>query len=291
MNDLHLSTKFNVRLFADDACLTIAHKDHKQLEVNINNELENVNLWLQTNKLFLNYAKTNYLIFKNGKKNFSLNISINNHTLQETHKTKYLGIQIDNNLNWNAHIENLQKVLSRGCYALYKLKQYANESVLKSVYYSLVYSKLQYCITSWGGCSETRLSPLLKLQKRALRSICKVPFGTPTHPLFVNLKMLKLKDVYKLKVCTLVKQVNDNNLCGDLNLTNLDSIHNYNTRIRHNANFYLHPVKTNLGKNAFSYIGPKFWQSVPNHIKPLPIQSFKYKLKKHLLGLYEEESS
>ena len=67
---MHISTQLKIRLFADDACHTFAHKDQKKLEVIANNELNRVKTWLKANKLFLNYDKTNYLIFTRRKKKF-----------------------------------------------------------------------------------------------------------------------------------------------------------------------------------------------------------------------------
>ena len=85
INDLHLCTKFNATLFADDACLSLSNQNIHDLETEINYELQNVNSWLHKNKLFLNHNKTNYLIFSKRKTKFKFNIFINKHLLQEKH--------------------------------------------------------------------------------------------------------------------------------------------------------------------------------------------------------------
>ena len=289
VNDLHLSTKFNVTLFADDACLSLSNENIHDLETETNNELQNVNSWLHKNKLFLNHNKTNYLVFSKKKTKFKFNIHINKHLLQEKTNIKYLGITIDNKLLWNKHLENLKTSLSKACYALWKLKPYADLTVLKSVYYSLFYSKLQYCVTSWGGCPGTNLEPIFRLQKRALRIMCSKPYTAPSNPLFVDMKMLKLNDIYRLNVCAVVRKFVEGTLIGDIELMNLNNKHNYPTRLRNNNNFYPQFPRTNLGKATFNYIGPKYWEDVPGNIKTTPTKLFKKHYKNFLINLYSAE--
>ena len=286
INDLHLHTAFKVCLFADDACLSLSNVDPYKLENNVNNELVNVATWLQNNKLFLNYKKTNYLIFSKRKRKFKLNIKINNYSLEEKQNTMYLGVIIDNKLNWQPHLCNLKNTLAKGCYALSKLRKFVDIDVLKKVYYSLIYSKLQYCISSWGGCSDTALDTIFKLQKRAVRFICNKSYSEPTHPLFSSQKMLKLEDVYKLKICTLMHSFFKNQLYCDVLMKNLSECHTYLTRLSKSQNCFVPSVRTNLGKYSFQYIGPKLWQNVPFEFKNCSTESFKSKYKKYLIDLY-----
>ena len=98
--------------------------------------------------------------------------------------------------------------------------------------------------------------------------------------------MLKLKDIYKLNICTLVRKIKDNNLIGNLTLNKLTLSHNYNTRLRKNDNFYIQPSHTNLGKTSFHCTGPRLWQEVPSDIKNISPRGFKTKYKKFLINLY-----
>ena len=70
---------------------------------------------------------------------------------------------------------------------------------MKMVYYSLVYSHLQYCINSWGSASETTLHPLKIIQKRNIRIITGSKYRAHAEPLFHQLQCLKLNDIYKLR--------------------------------------------------------------------------------------------
>lgn len=286
VNDMHLCTKLKLQLFADDACLSLSHEDPIYLENTVNIELINIDNWLTNNKLFLNYSKSSFLIFNKKQHQHKFQISINNNILKQNHIAKYLGITIDDNLNWKPHINDLKLSLSRNCYALCKLKNYANIYTLKNVYYSLFYSKVKYCISSYGSTTKTNLNTIFNLQKRAIRFICSESYRAPTNQLFIKLKMLKLNEIHVLEICKLIHKILNNNLQGTLQLNSLDNIHSYNTRLKAKHNFFVNSCKTSLGKQGFNNIAAKFWRDIPNDLKKLNFGSFKFKLKQILLEKY-----
>ena len=64
INDIFCSTEINMRLFADDACLSYQHSDPEYLNEVINNKLVKVDKWLRDNKLFINYSKNKIFSFQ-----------------------------------------------------------------------------------------------------------------------------------------------------------------------------------------------------------------------------------
>ena len=68
INDNISSTEVNMKLFADDACLSYQHSYFACVNSVINKELRNFDVWLHVNKLFINYYKTKFLLFNNRSK-------------------------------------------------------------------------------------------------------------------------------------------------------------------------------------------------------------------------------
>ena len=91
-------------LFADDTNLFHHGSDLSVIENAFNKELADISKWLKVNKLSLNVKKTHYMIFSRKKSNYQLDLRIDNQTVDETLTTKFLGVYIDNKLNWKAHI-------------------------------------------------------------------------------------------------------------------------------------------------------------------------------------------
>ena len=64
----------------------------------------------------MNYEKTNYMIFspdKQLKDSSVLELTIDNFKIKKVTSIKYLGIYIDENLNWKTHIQDLCQSLRK----------------------------------------------------------------------------------------------------------------------------------------------------------------------------------
>ena len=224
VNDLPNASSFNIKLFADDACLILDNKDPSKLQHFVNKELVRVNDWMKLNKLSINYEKTNYILFTNKKIKPKINVILEGHTLNQVTDTKYLGVVLNEKLNWKSHINFIKNKLTNTSYLLSKLRHYVDISVLKMVYYSLVYPHLSYCITTWGGAAHSVLNPLILVQKKIIKLITYSSFTSPSTPLFSKLNLLKLQDIYNLNIALLIHKIyNNNTTTGTHNLINISN--------------------------------------------------------------------
>ena len=98
-------------LFADDTSIFYPHSNPNCLESVFNDELQNIDVWLKCNKLAVNIKKANYVIFKPRQKKFnsSICLSFGGKPLQQSNITKFLGVYIDDHLNWKHHISYVCK--------------------------------------------------------------------------------------------------------------------------------------------------------------------------------------
>ena len=119
--------------------------------------------------------------------------------IREKQSIKYLGIFIDSHLNWKSHILELSKKISRGIGILAKLRHFVSIQILLQMYNAIIYSFLTYAVLLWGNTYITNLSPLVTLQKKAIRIITFSDYRAHTSPLFNKmLNLLKLLDIVKL---------------------------------------------------------------------------------------------
>ena len=205
INDLpNISNIFNFYLFADDT--NIYYEDHtpEKLEKVINKELKKLHTWLIVNRLSLNIEKTNFVLFHPYNKPFKnkITLKIQKKAISEKDHVKYLGIMIDSGLTWQAHIDHVSKKISRTIGLLYKIRYFVNKEMLIMLYYSLVFSHLNYGIEVWGSTYDIYLNRILILQKRALRiiSYCDIRLENfafyPSDPLFFKHQIHKVQDVF-----------------------------------------------------------------------------------------------
>ena len=64
--------------------------------------------------------------------------------------TKYLGVQIDENLTWKNQIKSITEKVSRAIGFLKFAKHFLPEAVVKTLYTSIVEPHFQYCCSVWG---------------------------------------------------------------------------------------------------------------------------------------------
>ena len=100
-------TRFNTLLFANDTTLTLSNGSLRELEKSVNSELTSIVAWMQTNKLTINFEKTNFILFGDKNQKHNMNIFCSQQTISQVDSVKYLGILIDSKLTWISHLENL----------------------------------------------------------------------------------------------------------------------------------------------------------------------------------------
>ena len=105
---------------------------------------------------------------------------MDNISIENASKQKLLGIYIDENLNWSAHIDYLCSNVSSKISLLRQLSQYVHQHVQKLFFQSYILPLIVYGSVIWGSTSSSNLERLLKLQKRAARIIFKADFRTPS---------------------------------------------------------------------------------------------------------------
>ena len=160
MNDIEVvSDTFNAILFADDSTFitTInaslsSKKLDKNFESKINLELNKVYNWLVVNKLSLNIRKTKCMLFhtRNTKCNFIPKLVINDIELERVQNFNFLGLTINENLNWKPHMDKIANKISKSGGVINRLKHFLPTNILRMIYCSTIQSNLIYALLVWG---------------------------------------------------------------------------------------------------------------------------------------------
>ena len=267
INDIcNVSCILDFILFADDTNIFCSSNNIKELCKIVTCELNKLNIWFALNKLSLNIKKTNYMIFCNKTIPDDLQISINNIVIERVKSTKFLGVMIDDNLNWKMHISHVKSKLSKSIAIIYKSKFILSQESLYLLYCTLFLPYLTYCLEIWGSSYVTNINPLFILQKKIIRIVSNCSYKSHTNELFYNLKIVKFFDLIKLKICTIMYKAEKKLL--PLNILNLFSFQvstNYNTRNRNKIRQKF--ARTTLKSMCISVHGIKLWNDLNENIK------------------------
>ena len=292
VNDLpNFINKGRCILFADDTNILHSSTNVHQLFAEANSELNKIYEWFNSNKLSLNLSKTVCIVFSKNKVHIpkDFRIMIGECSIVIKNSIKFLGITVDAQLNWHDHINNTISKVNSSLYAINRVKNILPGRCLKTLYFSLVHSHLQYGIALWGGTHSEYVNKIFIRQKKAIRIISKSKLDAHTSSLFKVHKILKVRDLYELEVAKYVHRLKNNKLPLPLNTLFTTNIthHNYQTRNRYNPCVPLN--KSQAAYRSLAHMGPVIWNSVPKNVQNLRnLYSFKFKFKMNLLERYSE---
>ena len=142
---------------------------------------------------------------------------------------------------------------------------------------------LNYGILAWGNSCKTYLNKLLKLQKRAVRHIFKTSFRHSSIPLFRDLHILNVCNMYNLELGVFMYKYSTADLPKIFKDSKRSQIHNRNTR--NMINYNLRKSRTNFASKGVKTSGAGFWNSLPKEIKlSLNVKTFRKQLKDNIFS-------
>ena len=98
-------------------------------------------------------------------------ILMNNTPVPRTSKYTCLGMDIDEKLTWDAHIDSICSKVSAGIGAMKRIKPFVPPATLQTIYKALIQPYFDYCSPLWDTCGKTLQDKLQKFQSRAARVI------------------------------------------------------------------------------------------------------------------------
>ena len=276
-------------LFADDTNVFLSGRNANQLIRIMNGELLNIVDWLDSNKLSLNISKTHFILFRSqGMRKPLINddLIIKNESINQDHKTKFLGVIVDEKLTWFEHIQYIKCKIAKGIGIICKARQVLNSKTLCTLYYCFVYPYLNYCVEVWGDTFKTYLQALVKLQKRVLRIISYSKWNASVDHLYNYYSIMQLKKIFFYKVALLMFRVKTSSapsVFRELFIENRN-VHDYFTR--QHDNFHVPNAKRNYMQRTISYRGVIVWNHITSkHITyDRSLLSFKFALRKYVFN-------
>ena len=166
-------------LFADDTNIFVVGNDEDNVYQKAQTILNNINEYMHSNQLHINFEKSVYIHFRPNFNNterqtcartrFRKSLKLANHKLKCVTQVKFLGVIIDENISWEPQINYLKEKLMSSIVVIKRIKKFIPTTEYIKLYNALFVSHLSYCISSWGGISQYKLQSLFSLQKRCIR--------------------------------------------------------------------------------------------------------------------------
>ena len=162
--------------------------------------IEEFILWCSNNFLLLNVDKTKEMIFYfRQTRTEVLPIEIKDQNVQIVHHYKYLGMTIDDKLNWHEHIKIAYKKANQRMYFLRKLRSLnISTDLLLTFYTATIQSIITFGITCWGGNTTSK-------DKRKLDTLIRKAQRITTY------NLPTIEELYTKMCLDKAKKIIDNN--------------------------------------------------------------------------------
>jgi hypothetical protein len=189
INDLVLNLNHvKINMFADDCLLYIASCNKDVGERLLTEDLERVHEWLCYNKLSLNVKKCASMIFGNTK-NEKIKILINGSEIQQESCVKYLGVYIDEKLNFECHAEKVSDKINKRLCILRRIGNKMTTESKEIFFKAIILPVIDYCSSIMMLFSDTTLKSIQRLINKSMRVVLQLPRDSCVTEMHQKLKI------------------------------------------------------------------------------------------------------
>ena len=111
--------------------------------------------------LTINTGKTEGMVFSKRANNIiSTGLNFGNNLVNFIFDCKFLGVNIDRNLTFGSHIDQVCAKISKNCGILYKIRNELPLQARVDFYYAFIYPYLTYNVVVWGVRTKPNLCHL-----------------------------------------------------------------------------------------------------------------------------------
>jgi len=290
----------DVRLYADDTCISYTDKNIPEIEVKLNKDFNSLCDWFVDNKLSIHFGedKTKSILFspKNQSKRADP-IVIKRHdvTLKQFSTVEYLGCLLDETLSGREMALKVLKKVNGKLRFLYRQGKYLNPRLRRMLCNTLIQPHFDFACSAWYPNLTNGLKAKLQIAQNKCIRYCLF-LGNREGIRYKHLKeinWLPVKDRVNQFIAASVYKFFNN--LAPIYMTDIfvKSDRVRTTRSSNGSNLYVPLRHHDYGKNCLSYLGATVWNSIPGAIRDVKTcNSFKHKIKdKYFKDIKEDENS
>ena len=229
--------------------------------------------------------KTHFVLFhtknKPVPKDFD-SIRTDHMTINRAKIVNYLGLVIDENLYWNAHVDSVCASLVKYFGIFNHIKSFITSRIARQQYFAFIGSHISYGIEVYGHCANEYLCKLQTLQNKLLKLMLKLNQRTSTNQLHLDLSLLKVSDIHAVSVLCFVNNCRAAR-CPET-FCNYFQVRQTDRELRNNDHLDVPWGRTETGISSCCIKGARLWNenfAIVNSY--LYKKCFKSKVTKHFI--------
>jgi hypothetical protein len=258
----------------------------------LSNCATNILSWCASRRLQLNASKTE-LIWFGSRVNLTklrlLNqsITVGTENVQPVDTVRDLGVLFDSELSMTKHVAAVVQSCFYQLRRIRQIRRRVGQDVTLQLVIALVISRLDYCNAVLAGLPDSTVGQLQRVQNAAARLVFGLGPKDPISPVYYNCTGYQFRYRITFKLCSIMFSIRSGNcplyLSDCVTTVAAQSHSQRGLRSASTSNYVLPRLHTKFGERAFSYAGPRAWNSLPDSVRCAPsIAVFKRRLKTYL---------
>ena len=122
-------------------------------------------------------------------KMLDIQISLNANILERVCSYKYVGLILDEHLNYNKHMTEMTKLISHKLFLLSKIRRYITEDACINIFKTMVLSVIEYCDIIYAGTTQANITKIDNLFYRGLQICINCNFSHLVNYFVVNVRL------------------------------------------------------------------------------------------------------
>ena len=229
-----------------------------------------------------NVKKCKIMRITKKKQSFISNFFLDNSVLEEVDKFRDLGINTDQHLRWNLHIDEVVTKANRMLGLIKRTcRDFDDRKTLRTLYCALVRSNSDYCSVIWSPYTEKGIEKLEKVPKRTTKFILRSDDCYADRLKKLNLLSLEKRRLFA-DVSFLYKALHEIiDIDVEPNVDFYKETDHYSFRHNGKLTLKMKYARTNVLKYTFFHRVVGTWSSLPLSIREATsVSSFKALVKK-----------
>lgn len=227
-------------------------EDCSQLQADLNSIVG----WCNVNGLTPNNTKTYVMTYSRKKKALQYNYGMGGVTVSRKWSVKDLGITFDVQLTFVDHINNIVNSANKMLgFVIRNTKSFTNTAALKSIYFAMVRSKLEYCSIIWAPFYACHTINIERVHRKFLKFLY-----FRTHRVFpvqgydqnLLLTEFNMESLKKRRFLSSIRFLHGllHGVIDSIELVSLIQFHVKRNNARFAIDFAMDRCRTNIGMNA-----------------------------------------
>ena len=237
------------------------------------------------------------MIFSRSKVTLPCPLTISKMPIERKTETRFLGVIVDESLNWSCHVKTVLSKMSRYVGIMYKIKKLLPLKARLQVYQSFVQSHINYCSLVWGFSCKSNIESIFCKQKKGMRAVIPgyIQYNykdgiTPGHTkeYFNEYKILTVHNIIALNALLMIKKIHSYPSLLPNSITETIPTNSPEPGSNHNdCETWLRTYNTTIYRNSLFFRGPLLF-STTNVLDNIDLKIlstpnlFKNKVKKSI---------